>query len=106
MIMSQLWQQQHINIDKSMKTIERITESIRSIFEEQDNQGHEDEKIWPFILWIFLWMFISAVIGVFGCALLFKGCLDNELPCVFVVAAILFKPMVRLSIRKDKKNKD
>lgn len=79
-----------------MKIIERITEYMRSIFEEQEDQSYKNERIWPSILWIAFWIFISVVIGVLGCALLFNGCLDNELPCIFVIGAILFKPMGKL----------
>lgn len=49
-----------------MKTIEQIRETISSIFEEQDNQNHEDVKLGRFIIGILIWVFISAAIGVFG----------------------------------------
>lgn len=68
--------------------------------EEQDNQSYVDIRLCP----LFIWMFISAAIGVFGCVMLFNDCSSykDEL-CTFLVAAILFKPMVKLSIRKKDK---
>ena len=53
---------------------------MRPMFEEPEDQSHKDEKIWPSILWIFLWMFISEVIGMLGCALIFNDHLDYEFP--------------------------
>lgn len=70
------------------------------MFEEQDNESRESVMLRPFTLGILLWLFISAAIGVLGCVLLFNDCgLYKELLCTFVVVAILFKPILRLSLK-------
>lgn len=81
--------------------MKKIRKSISSIFEEQDNQNHEDIKLGRFIIGILILLFISAAIGVFGCVLLFKDLSSyKDVLCTLLVATILFKPMVKLSIRK------
>lgn len=86
-----------------MKVIERIREHIQPVFEETDNQSNVEMRLWPH----FPWFIISTIAGFFGQFLAPEGFRPlTSLACAIAAAAILAKPMVRLSMRKNKKSKD
>lgn len=86
-----------------MKITERIREHLQPIFEGTDNQNNIEVRLWP----LFPWLIISAIAGFFGQFLVPEGLRQlMSLACAIAAAAILAKPMARISKIKNKKNKD
>ena len=86
-----------------MKIIERIRDHIQPVFDGTDNQSNVEMRL----LLLFPWFIISTTFGFFGQILAPEGyCPIMSLSCVIAATAIFAKPMVRISMRKNKKSND
>lgn len=80
-----------------MNSIKKIRQLIIQLFEEIESNTNKDVRGWPFLLWLFL----ATAAGFYGRLLAPHGYrLLIGLVCFLGMAAILYKPMVKLGKKK------
>ena len=80
-----------------MENYFKLRTKIESIFEEPETKSNKNVRLWP----LFLWLFISEVAGFYIGPLIFEEYrMTGFFLVMVVVGAILFKPMVKLSVKK------
>ncbi|MDE5752346.1 MAG: hypothetical protein K2H88_06900 [Duncaniella sp.] len=80
-----------------MRIVSKLRARIESIYEEPETKSNKNVRLWP----LFLWLFISMETGNFIGPLIFEEYrMTGFFLAMVMVGAILFMPMVKLSVKK------
>lgn len=78
----------------------KFVDTIRTVFEEEASENNSNVRLWA----AFVWLFISFEVGYYsGFLIPEKYRLIMTLTTMVLLGIALFKPMVKLSVKKPSK---
>lgn len=84
-------------MNEKMGFVSKLRETLRPLVDEPEDDSDVDLRVWPFFLWVFLIAVVNIclgeiVSGEYREVILWLG--------IVVTGALLFKPMLKLSVKK------